>query len=103
MLHVHRQPLRPDEVERLTRALNTDDGGPDAVDAALKVLRAYVHDACAAGTHESTRFVLASDDDLYEGLEQLRDTFLATSSRRSRASDERGRPDNTGGAPLTDL
>lgn len=78
MLHVHGQPLRAGEVERLVRAL-TDDGGLDAVEAATTILHAYANDHFAArlslDTREAIYFVLAAEGDLPEGLEQLRETL----------------------------
>jgi hypothetical protein len=78
MLHVHGQPLRSWEVERLIRALR-QDGGPAAVEAAGTIIHAFVNDRFAApltfGTREAISFVLAAEDDLPEGLEQLRETL----------------------------
>lgn len=76
MLHVHGQPLRSREVERLIRAL-TDDGRPDAVEAATTILHAYANDHFAAqlsfDTRDAIYFVLAAEEELPEGLVQLRE------------------------------
>jgi hypothetical protein len=78
MTHVHGQPLGEPELERLIVDL-TNDGGPDAIAAATEVLRAYAHDRYAArldfDTREAIYFVLAADEDLPEGLQQLRDAL----------------------------
>ena len=78
MLHVHGQPLRSREVERLIRAL-ADDGGTAAVEAADTSTHAYVNDHFAAqlnfDTREAICFVLASEEDLPESLERLRETL----------------------------
>ena len=78
MLHVHGQPLRSQEVERLIRALS-DDGGPAAFEAAGRIVHAFVNDHFAVPlsfeTREAICFVLAAEEDLSDGLEQLRDTL----------------------------
>jgi hypothetical protein len=78
MFHVHGQPLNSQEVERLIRALR-NDGGPAAVEAAGTIVHAYVNDHFAAqlkfATREAICFVLASEDDLPEALEDLRETL----------------------------
>jgi hypothetical protein len=78
MLHVHGQPLRSREVERLVRALSAD-GGPAAVEAAETTLHAFVNDHFAVplsfDTREAICFVLAAEEDLSDGLDQLRETL----------------------------
>jgi hypothetical protein len=75
MIHVHGQPLEKQDLDRLIADL-TDDGGPDAIAAATEVLRAYAQDRFAArldfDTRDAIYFVLAADEDLPEGLDQLK-------------------------------
>ena len=78
MIHVHGQPLAEHELDRLIVDL-TNDGGPDAIAAATEVLRAYAQDRFAArldfDTRDAIYFVLAADEELPEGLKQLRDAL----------------------------
>ena len=78
MIHVHGQPLEDEDIDRLIVDL-TNDGGPDAIAAATEVLRAYAQDRFAAhldfDTRDAIYFVLAVDEDLPEGLKQLRDAL----------------------------
>ena len=78
MLHVHGQPLRSEEVERLVRALS-EDGGPAAVEAAGNILHAFVNDHFSVrltfDTREAICFVLAAEEDPSDGLDELRETL----------------------------
>ena len=78
MLHVHGQPLNSREVELLIRAL-TDDGGPQAREAASTICHAYAYDHFSAqlnfDTREAICFVLAAKRVLPDALEQLRETL----------------------------
>ena len=78
MLHVHGQSLNEQELERLLEAL-TDDGGPDAVAVATEISHAYASDRFAVRldfeAREAIYFVLATEEDLPEGLMELRETL----------------------------
>ena len=71
-------PWQNEELDRLIVDL-TNDGGPDAIAAATEVLRAAAQDRFAAhldfDTRDAIYFVLAADEDLPEGLKQLRDAL----------------------------